>query len=150
MLATLAHELPRRGEWAYEMKWDGVRALAQVQGGRVRLTSRNGNDMTIAYPELRGLGEQLGTTKALLDGEIVALDEHGRASFHRLQQRMHVREKAAVDRLMKQVPVVYMMFDVLWVDGNLLIDAPLYGAPLRTRRPEPQRRRVAGTAGGLR
>lgn len=124
MLATLAHELPRGGDWAYEMKWDGVRALALVRDGAVRLTSRNGNDVTAGYPELAGLAQQLDTTAALLDGEIVALDEYGHASFQRLQQRMHVREKTAVERLVKQVPVAYMLFDVLWLDGNLLTPLP--------------------------
>ena len=124
MLATLAKELPRRGEWAYEMKWDGIRALALVQGGRIRLTTRNGRDVTAGYPELRSMGEALGATEALLDGEIVAIDEDGHASFQRLQRRMHVTDRAAVARLTKQVPVVYMVFDVCWLDGRRTTGLP--------------------------
>ena len=124
MLATLAHAIPRGDGWAFEMKWDGVRALADVRGGRVQLTSRNGNDVTPAYPELRGLGEQLGTTEVVLDGEVVALDEQGRASFQRLQPRMHVRDRNAARRLANRVPVVYMIFDVLWLDGHSTMPLP--------------------------
>ena len=72
------------------MKWDGMRALLRVEGGRVRLTSRSGDDITDRFPELRGLGEAMGTTEAVLDGEIVAFDGAGRPSFERLQPRIHV------------------------------------------------------------
>ena len=90
MLAT-SGALPRSDAgWAYELKWDGVRALVAVEGGRVTLTSRAGNDVTRSYPELRHLGEQVGTTQMLLDGEIVSFDEQGRPSFSLLQSRMHV------------------------------------------------------------
>jgi bifunctional non-homologous end joining protein LigD len=124
MLASLATSLPTGEGWAFEMKWDGVRALALVQGGRVRLTSRNGNDVSAAYPEVRGLGEQLGATEVLLDGEVVAVGDDGRPSFQRLQQRMHVREPSAVRRLAEQVPVVYMVFDILGLDGRLTTSWP--------------------------
>ncbi len=124
MLATLAHELPASGEWSYEMKWDGVRALVLVHGGRITIRSRNDNDVTSGYPELRALGEQLGSTEVLLDGEIVALDENARPSFQRLQQRMHVRDATAVRHLQQQVPVVFIVFDVLWIDGILITDFP--------------------------
>jgi bifunctional non-homologous end joining protein LigD len=124
MLATLVHEVPSDAAWAYEMKWDGVRAFMLVQGGRVRVTNRNGGDVTPGYPEFRALGEELGSTEVLLDGEIVALDEHNRPSFQLLQRRMHVREPAAVRRLERDVPVVFMIFDMLWLDGRLMIDLP--------------------------
>jgi bifunctional non-homologous end joining protein LigD len=120
MLATLADTLPRGDEWAYEMKWDGVRALAVVEDAGVRLLSRNGNDVTIAYPEVRALAGQLGPTAAMLDGEIVAADDDGRASFQRLQSRMHLRDRSAIERVARQVPVAYMIFDILWFDGNLV------------------------------
>ena len=82
MLATPAVELPDHDdEWAYEFKWDGVRAVLYVEGGRVRALSRTDRDVTASYPELRGLGEALGSLQAVLDGEIVALDEAGQAQL---------------------------------------------------------------------
>src|SRR5512144_95211 len=90
MLATLVHDVPSGGEWAYEMKWDGVRAFVLVRDGTVRITSRAGRDITAGYPELAALGEALVGTDVLLDGEIVALDDRGRPSFQLLQRRMHV------------------------------------------------------------
>ena len=124
MLATLANELPVGPGWAYEMKWDGVRALALVDRDGVRLHSRNGNDVTVAYPELQHLSHQLGSVGAMLDGEIVAADDTGRASFQRLQSRMHLRDRAAIDQIARTVPVAYMIFDVIWLDGHLVTTAP--------------------------
>jgi bifunctional non-homologous end joining protein LigD len=124
MLATLAHDVPSGGEWAYEMKWDGVRALMLVHGGRVRVTSRAGRDITSGYPEFQALAEELATTDALLDGEIVALDAQGRPSFQLLQRRMHVRDQASVQALQRQIPVAYMIFDLLWLDGHLTTELP--------------------------
>jgi bifunctional non-homologous end joining protein LigD len=121
MLATPSDALPTTGEWAYEMKWDGVRAVAVVDGPTVRLASRNGNDVTIAYPELQPLAEQLSLA-AVLDGEIVAVDDDGRASFQRLQARMHLRDPATIREVAARVPVAYVLFDVLWLDGHLVTD----------------------------
>ena len=78
-----------RGEWALEWKWDGIRVLARADGGGIRLLSRRGNDVTATYPELAGLPRVL-RGDALVDGEIVALDEEGRPSFERMQQRMNL------------------------------------------------------------
>ncbi len=122
--------LPREAHgWSYEVKWDGVRALAYIQPGRLRLESRNGRDVTVAYPELRAILLELGMREVLLDGEIVAFDEQGRPSFSRLQRRMHVRGPAAVKRLSGEVPVVYAIFDLLHLDGRSLL-----GEPYRIRR----------------
>ena len=121
MLATLVHEVPSGSEWAYEMKWDGVRALMLVQAGNVRVTSRAGRDITDGYPEFRAIGEALGAD-ALLDGEIVALDDRGRPSFQLLQRRMHVRDAISLRVLRQEVPVAYMIFDVLWIDGKVVTD----------------------------
>jgi bifunctional non-homologous end joining protein LigD len=124
MLATLG-ELPRDdANWSYEMKWDGVRALAYIQDGHVRLTSRNDIDVTVSYPELHSLAEQLGTAQALLDGEIVSFDEAGRPSFERLQQRMHVASAATAHRLADSHPAVYLIFDLLHLDGRDLFHLP--------------------------
>jgi len=117
------------GRWAYEMKWDGVRAVVYVEGGRVRVMSRNDRDVTASYPELRELGESLGSTACVLDGEIVAFGPEGRPSFGALQQRMHVANAAQARRLAQQVPATLLLFDVLHLDGRSLV-----GLPWRERR----------------
>src|SRR5262249_2656347 len=94
--------------WAYEFKWDGVRPLARIETGRLQLASRNGNDITVTYPELRALGQVLGSTQALLDGEIVALAD-GRPNFGKLQRRMHVGNDAQARRLASDLPVTYLI-----------------------------------------
>jgi bifunctional non-homologous end joining protein LigD len=117
--------LPREdGRWAYEIKWDGVRAIGFVTGGRLRLASRNGNDITPRYPELRELGRALGAREAVLDGEVVAFGEDGRPSFQRLQKRMHLSSEHAVRRLAAREPVVYVIFDLLHLDGRSLLELP--------------------------
>jgi len=126
MLATAVTALPSGDGWAYEFKWDGVRALIDVNEGGVRVQSRAGNDITGGYPEL--VAQADGIEDALLDGEIVAFDE-GRPSFERLQQRMHVRGKADLARLVQDVPITYVVFDVL----------RRYGVDL-TARPYTERR----------
>ncbi len=114
---------PEQG-WSFEVKWDGVRAIAYAQPGRLRLESRNLNEITDAYPEVRGLLGDLGMHEAVLDGEIVAFDDAGRPSFERLQRRMHVSSPAAVRRLSASTPVVYAIFDILYLDGRSLIELP--------------------------
>lgn len=121
MLATSGDAPPTGPGWAWELKWDGVRALAYVEGGRLRLVSRNGNDVTARYPETRGLGAALGARQAVLDGEIVAFDEAGRPDFERLQPRIHV-DPSRLKRLVHDVPVTYVLFDLLWLDGHSLMD----------------------------
>ncbi|HEY7135987.1 MAG TPA: non-homologous end-joining DNA ligase [Acidimicrobiia bacterium] len=124
MLATTAPLPGDDDRWAFEMKWDGVRALLAVRDRHVTITSRRGNDVTDRYPELHGLADALGSTEAVLDGEIVALDASGRPSFELLQPRMHVGSPATARQLASRAPVVCMLFDVLWLDGSLLLDAP--------------------------
>jgi bifunctional non-homologous end joining protein LigD len=114
MLATTG-ALPLGEPWAYEVKWDGVRALVAVEGGQVRATSRNGNDITGGYPELR----EVRCPPALLDGELVALVD-GRPDFGALQQRMHVRSPSA--ELVRSTPVTFVPFDVLHVEEGSLLD----------------------------
>lgn len=124
MLATPG-SLPKDDQaWAYEVKWDGVRALVAVEGGRLSVTSRNGNDVTASYPELRGLGLQLGSRQVLLDGEVVALDATGRSDFGTLQARMHVARPTAA--LLRSTPVQLVLFDLLHLEGQSLLDRP-YG-----------------------
>ncbi|HEU5473223.1 MAG TPA: non-homologous end-joining DNA ligase [Actinophytocola sp.] len=109
--------------WAYEFKWDGVRALARVEGGRLRLHARKGNDITARYPELRLLGEELGSTEVWLDGEIVALVD-GRPSFYALQHRIHADGERAVRRAAADTPITYLVFDVLHLDGRSCLELP--------------------------
>lgn len=124
MLATSGGGLPTDdARWGYEFKWDGVRAVVHVDGGRARATSRNGLDITASYPELANLGESVGTRAAVLDGELVAFDETGRTDFGLLQQRMKLTG-AAVRRLMATVPVVYLAFDLLHLDGRSTLALP--------------------------
>src|SRR6202012_2371093 len=90
-------ELPTSDEgWAYEFKWDGVRAIVYVDGGRVRALTRNDKDLVTNFPELRDLGAFLGSRSAILDGEIVAFDDEGRPNFGTLAHRLHVTAKAAI------------------------------------------------------
>jgi len=114
--------LPKGGEWAYEIKWDGVRALAFIEGGRVQLINRNLRNVTARYPELRELGRALGPREAILDGEVVAFGPDGRPSFQRLQRRMHLTSDAQVRRLAQSEPVAYVIFDLLWLDGRSLME----------------------------
>ncbi len=110
--------------WAFEIKWDGVRAITYWQPGELRVESRNLNDVSARYPELRALGPQLGSREAVLDGEIVSFDEDGRPSFERLQRRMHVASPSAIRRLALQEPVSYVIFDLLYLDGHATIELP--------------------------
>ncbi len=122
MLARLATLPSDDAPWAYEVKWDGVRALAYSEPGRLRFDARNGGEITERYPELARLGRALGSHRAVLDGEIVSFDASGRPSFAALQSRIHVGSAAAARRLSGAAPVTYVIFDLLWLDGHSLID----------------------------
>lgn len=126
MLATAADEPFDSPAFSYEPKWDGVRTLAFVDGGVVRLQTRNLLDCTAQYPEAHGIAEALtGAYQAIVDGEIVALDERGVPSFQKLQARMHVQDEGAIRRLRKSTPVRYHVFDLIWVDGEQISRRPL-------------------------
>jgi bifunctional non-homologous end joining protein LigD len=105
-------------DWAFEIKWDGVRAIVYSHPGELRLESRNLIDVTDRYPELARLGRALSSHSAILDGEIVALDRSGRPSFGALQRRMQVSSRSQAQRLAKDTSVTYMIFDLLWLDGH--------------------------------
>ncbi len=129
--------------WAYEIKWDGVRAIAYSQPGALRLESRNLNDITDTYPELGRLNRALSSHSAVLDGEIVAFDGENRPSFSALQPRMHVASRAQAKRLAKGTPVTYMIFDLLWLDGHSLMDALLLSSAASAWPPRAVRRELA-------
>ena len=123
MLAQLgAPPVNRDGSWAIEYKWDGVRGVVTVAGGQVRVRSRNARNFTGTFPELAGLAPALDGRSAMLDGEIVALDRGGRSDFARIQRRLGVSRPTP--RLLAAVPVVYVIFDLLSLDGKLLLDQP--------------------------
>ncbi len=124
MLATTP-ELPRDTTgWAFEPKWDGLRALCFVDGGRIRLVSRNGNDLTADYPELHAFGATFGSTQVLVDGEIIAFDTRGRPDFGSLQPRMRASNAADARALVATNPVTYVVFDLLQLDGRSLRALP--------------------------
>jgi bifunctional non-homologous end joining protein LigD len=115
------HGVPRdMAAYRLEPKLDGQRVLATVANGTVLLTARTGADITATYPELAALTGALAGRQAILDGEVVAPNEHDRADFGLLQFRMNVRR--ATSQLVAEVPVIYVVFDLLWLDGTLLID----------------------------
>jgi bifunctional non-homologous end joining protein LigD len=122
MLAKLGKLPTDQGAYGYEIKWDGIRAIAYYEPGRFRIESRNLNDITPQYPELRRLGRQLGSRDAVLDGEIVAFDEQGRPSFERLQHRMHLTRDSEIRRRVQETPVTYILFDVLYLEGRATME----------------------------
>ena len=117
MLATSVDEPFDDPEWLFEIKWDGYRAVAFITKGKVRLVSRNQNDLTAQYPELHSLPEYVRAETAILDGEIAALDEQGRASFSLMQQRTGIREAGRRTASRRDIPVLYYVFDLLYLDG---------------------------------
>lgn len=107
-------------DWAFEMKWDGIRALASVSHGEVRFETRNGIDVTATYPDLQGLASDV-TGDAILDGEIVALNKAGRPDFGLLQRRMKLTRAAEVRVAVATIPLRYIVFDILSLRGKSLV-----------------------------
>jgi bifunctional non-homologous end joining protein LigD len=126
MLATAGAEamLEDADEWAYEMKWDGVRVIAEVLDGAIRLQSRNGIDVTTTYPELDVLADAIDGQQAVLDGEVVALNRRGVPDFGVLQGRMGLSKPSDVDKVIDSIPVKFMAFDLLELDGRNLMKLP--------------------------
>jgi bifunctional non-homologous end joining protein LigD len=126
MLATKGTHVPVGPEWAHEVKWDGVRILGDVvagRSGRARLFTRNGNDASLAWPEIHT--SPLGDRDLLVDGEIIGLNDEGLPDFGVLQERMHVRSATSAARLAGRIPATYMVFDVMRLDGEDLTTLPL-------------------------
>jgi bifunctional non-homologous end joining protein LigD len=128
MLATRGTRLPTGPDWVHEVKWDGMRVLVEVCDGRLRLLSRNENDVTVSFPELAGLAHAVGGHDIVLDGEIVAFTD-GVPVFGALADRMHVRNARKAEAAAARNPVTLMLFDLLAFDG---LDAT--SLPLRDRR----------------
>lgn len=122
-MLAVAGEMPSDdAAWAYEMKWDGLRAIATISSGSLTLTSRTGRDVTPTYPDLAGLADAAGDV--VLDGEIVAFGDDSWPSFEALQQRMNVAKAAQVRSLVAEVPVTYLVFDLIVENGHSLADQP--------------------------
>jgi len=117
MLAETAAEPFDGAQWLFEIKWDGYRAIAFIDNGKVRLVSRNQNDLTARYPELKDMAGMIQAKTAILDGEVVALDEEGKASFSRMQQRTGFRPGQHRAAGNADVQVLYYAFDLLYLDG---------------------------------
>jgi bifunctional non-homologous end joining protein LigD len=119
MSATNTTRLPANDDaWAYELDWVGLRAVAYVSGGRLRLLDAEGEEITSTYPELRALAETLAPTECVLDGEIVVFDSAGQVSPSALEQRAKARKGAA------RTPVQYLVYDILWLDGKSTVEHP--------------------------
>jgi bifunctional non-homologous end joining protein LigD len=124
MLATPG-AIPRDEDaWAFEVKWDGVRAICRSEPGRLHLFSRSGREITQSYPEIGQLNRALSSHSAILDGELIAFDDDGKQSFQAVQQRIHVTGAAAIKRLSQDAPATFMIFDLLWLDGHALTELP--------------------------
>jgi bifunctional non-homologous end joining protein LigD len=135
MLASPGTHVPAGPDWSHEVKWDGVRVLADTpRGAATRLLSRNENAVTVAWPELNR--SPLGDRDVLVDGEVIALNDKGLPDFRVLQDRMHVRSAQRAAVLADRLPATYMVFDLLRLDGTSLLDLPL-----------GERRRILGDLG---
>jgi len=129
MLASLVDQPPSGDDWLYEVKWDGVRALCFIEGGRLTILSRTGKRCEAQYPELSVLPNFVKADTAVLDGEIAVLDEKGRSSFSLIQPRIGVVDPNSAAHLSRSTPVTLFLFDLLYLDGF-----DLRGAPLEERR----------------
>lgn len=125
MLATLVEEPFDDPQWLYEVKWDGYRSVAFIHEGKARMVSRNQNDLTGEFPEIAHALQSLPVENAILDGEVVALDEEGRPSFSLMQQRTGMTQPGARTSRNRAVPIVYYAFDLLHLDGYNLMAAEL-------------------------
>jgi bifunctional non-homologous end joining protein LigD len=122
-LASLSEKPFSNPDWLFEVKWDGVRGIAYVANGEVSMRSRAGREISLEYPEVRDLANQLDATEAIVDGELVALDSAGRSNFQKLQNRAGVRNPS--QQLLESIPATYYAFDLLYCDGYDLRKAPL-------------------------
>jgi bifunctional non-homologous end joining protein LigD len=120
MLASPGQLPPDEDDWAFELKWDGIRAISYVEADRARFVSRNDNDLTASFTELQPPDGSVAFGRAVLDGEIVAFDDTGIPSFQLLQPRIHGPGSSQISRR----ALAYLVFDVLFLDGRLLVDEP--------------------------
>jgi bifunctional non-homologous end joining protein LigD len=117
MLANITEQAFDDPNWLFEIKWDGYRAVSFIENGTIRLVSRNQNDLTPRYPELRELPKFVKAQNAILDGEVVVLDEQGRSSFSLMQQRTGIRAHGRQAAPQRDLPILYYAFDIIYLDG---------------------------------
>jgi bifunctional non-homologous end joining protein LigD len=122
---VLSSDIPRGEQWRYEIKWDGTRILAYCERDGVRLFNRKRNERTHHYPELLNFREYCRADSVVLDGEVIALAEDGKPSFHEVMRRDLIRKLERVPDLQREVPVTYMIFDVLYCNGRWVTNRPL-------------------------
>ena len=141
MLATPGL-LPASDEgWAYEIKWDGVRAITFIEGGRIRMRSRNDKELAPSFPEFREIGLAMGARPCILDGEIVVIGDGGIPDFGRLQHRLHLASANAIAKQSAASPANYVIFDLLHLDGR-----PLFSLPYDARRQQLEALALSGSA----
>jgi bifunctional non-homologous end joining protein LigD len=117
MMAQISDRVPKGGDWLFEVKWDGVRAIAFIENETVRLQSRTGNRCERQYPELSAIPHQIAAENAILDGEIAILDSKGVSQFHLIQPRIMNADPNSVAHMSRSIPAVYFVFDLLYLDG---------------------------------
>jgi bifunctional non-homologous end joining protein LigD len=139
MLAVVGPLPTEEGKWAFEFKWDGIRVLLWVDGGRPRAVSRGGKDITASFPELREVAAAIGSDQVILDGELVVLDQDGHPSFQRLQHRLHGGSPSRAARAAHQDPASLVIFDLLHLNGRSLL-----GTSYDERRSQLERLKLAG------
>src|SRR5262249_27459157 len=125
MAGVLADQAPRGDDWLFEVKWDGVRALAFIDDEELWLQARSGIRCERQYPELAVVPHQVAAKQAVLDGEIAVLDEKGVSQFHLIQPRIANTDPNSIAHLSRSTPVVYFVFDLLYLDGYDLRNVPL-------------------------
>jgi DNA ligase D-like protein (predicted ligase) len=130
MLSQSANKLPSTGDYCYEVKWDGIRALISLDEGEIKIRGRNGMDFTKQFPELLNAEQSFRATSALFDGEIVCLDAEGKPHFRNVISRMQQNTEGGVERAKAANPAVCYVFDCLYLDGRAIVNEPL------TRRRE--------------
>ncbi|MCB0719532.1 MAG: non-homologous end-joining DNA ligase [Bacteroidetes bacterium] len=124
MLADASRNLPKSGDWIYEMKWDGIRAIISIDEGELRIHSRNRNDITHLFPELN-VPEAFFSGSAVLDGEIVCLDPDGRPNFRNVVRRLHHNSEATIQKASRKHPAFCYLFDCLYLDGRGVTQEPM-------------------------
>ncbi|WP_248926421.1 RNA ligase family protein [Paenibacillus hamazuiensis] len=120
-----SEHIPTGDNWIYEIKWDGVRILTYFDGTNCRLFNRKANDRTLHYPEIRDVSAYTRAHSFILDGEVVALAADGKPSFHEVMRRDGLRRMDRVEQVQRTVPIYYMVFDILFLNGNWIHQQPL-------------------------
>jgi len=141
MLATSGRLRASDEGWAYEIKWDGVRAITFIDGGRIRMRSRNDKELAPSFPEFREIGVAMGARPCVLDGEIVVIGDGGIPDFGRLQHRLHLASASAIAKQSAASPASYVIFDLLHLDGR-----PLFSLPYDARRQQLEALALSGSA----